>query len=148
MGSTHAYLLLILIVNLFIAAEASYYTYAGNTFFDAWTFTNNYDKNNTGRVMWVDRPTAMANNLTSINSAGHAVIKMHTQQVVPNEKLGAPRVIRYLRFRESHHNGRAGGNPTTAAGRPTGSTKNSASRGCGHGSSEAWYITALVLGLL
>ncbi|KAM6492062.1 glycoside hydrolase family 16 protein [Amanita muscaria] len=84
MGST---LLFTLIVNLFIAAEASYYPlreYAGNTFFDAWTFTNDYDRNNTGRVIWVDRPTAMANNLTSINSAGHAVIKVDTQQVVPN----------------------------------------------------------------
>ncbi|KAF8801580.1 hypothetical protein BYT27DRAFT_7198151 [Phlegmacium glaucopus] len=58
--------------------------YAGSTFFDRWAYYGTFDNTTWGNVTYVDRATATTNQLTYVNSAGNAVIKVdNTTTILP-----------------------------------------------------------------
>jgi len=50
--------------------------YSGSTFFDNWVYQNGIDANTTGNVLYQTQTQAVQENLTYLNSAGHAIIKV------------------------------------------------------------------------
>ncbi|GJJ15414.1 hypothetical protein Clacol_009690 [Clathrus columnatus] len=58
-------------------------TYAGPTFFDDWIYYNNFDNLTNGDAIFVSKEVATADNLTFINSAGNAVIRVDNFTQVP-----------------------------------------------------------------
>ena len=94
------------------AASALYHPvreYAGSTFFDRWTYYGNYDNTTqgeccfffyysgflndtrrTGNVTYVDQATAVADQLTYVNSAGNAIIKVDNTTTI----VAAPLIYR------------------------------------------------------
>ncbi|OBZ74401.1 putative glycosidase C21B10.07 [Grifola frondosa] len=67
--------------------------YSGANFFSGWDYFDNYDNLTGGATNWVDQATADSSNLTYINSAGNAVIKVDNASFVPYpDKRNAARV--------------------------------------------------------
>lgn len=60
-------------------------SYQGSSFFDGWDFFVGADPTN-GIVTYIDQPTAQSANLTSINSAGHAIMRVETTPQVQNTR--------------------------------------------------------------
>ncbi|KAH9947964.1 concanavalin A-like lectin/glucanase domain-containing protein [Amylocystis lapponica] len=60
-------------------------SYEGNTFFNGWSFFTWADPTD-GNVRYVDQGTAQANNLTSLNSAGNAVMRVETTPQVQGNR--------------------------------------------------------------
>jgi len=59
--------------------------YQGNSFFDGWSFFTAADPTD-GTVQYVDQSTAQSANLTSINSAGNAIMRVDTTPVVSGNR--------------------------------------------------------------
>ena len=61
--------------------------------FDAWTYQNGIDTNTTGNVLFQTRQQATQEQLTYVNSAGHAIIKVdNTTSGVGDPTFGRPSV--------------------------------------------------------
>ncbi|PCH33206.1 glycoside hydrolase family 16 protein [Wolfiporia cocos MD-104 SS10] len=60
--------------------------YQGNSFFDGWSFFTASDPTD-GTVEYVGQSTAASNNLTSINSAGHAIMRVDTTPKVSGNRM-------------------------------------------------------------
>ncbi|TFK92177.1 glycoside hydrolase family 16 protein [Polyporus arcularius HHB13444] len=58
--------------------------YAGQSFFTGWDYADGFDNTTNGAVNWLNQSAATAANLTSINSAGRAVIKVDDFTNLPN----------------------------------------------------------------
>jgi len=58
---------------------------SGNTFFSGWDFFTGADPTN-GNVQYVDQTTAQSSNLTSINSAGNAIMRVDTTPKVSGSR--------------------------------------------------------------
>ncbi|CCM01312.1 uncharacterized protein FIBRA_03361 [Fibroporia radiculosa] len=59
--------------------------YQGNSFFDGWTFFTASDPTD-GTVQYVDQSTATSTNLTSINGAGNAIMRVDTTPKVSGNR--------------------------------------------------------------
>ncbi|KIJ54491.1 glycoside hydrolase family 16 protein [Sphaerobolus stellatus SS14] len=59
-------------------------TYAGSSFFDRWTYYNNFDNLTNGDAIFVSQTVAETSQLTFINSAGNAIIKVDNETEVPS----------------------------------------------------------------
>lgn len=57
----------------------------GDTFFDDWVFFVGADPTH-GVVQYLDQPTALSSNLTSINGDGHAIMKVNTTQTISGNR--------------------------------------------------------------
>jgi uncharacterized membrane protein YgcG len=67
--------------------------YSGSTFFDAWTYQNGIDANTTGNVLFQTREQAMQEQLTFVNAAGNAIIKVdNTTSGAGDPTFGRPSV--------------------------------------------------------
>lgn len=60
-------------------------SYSGNTFFSGWDFFTGADPTN-GNVQYVDQATAQSSNLTSINNAGNAIMRVDTTPQVSGNR--------------------------------------------------------------
>ncbi|EKM60708.1 glycoside hydrolase family 16 protein [Phanerochaete carnosa HHB-10118-sp] len=60
-------------------------SYQGSSFFTGWDFFVGGDPTN-GIVTYIDQPTSQSANLTSINSAGHAIMSVETTPQVTNTR--------------------------------------------------------------
>ncbi|KAH9964574.1 concanavalin A-like lectin/glucanase domain-containing protein [Russula dissimulans] len=60
-------------------------SYSGNNFFSGWNFFTGSDPTN-GIVNYVDQPTAQSSNLTSINEAGNAIMRVDTTPQVTGNR--------------------------------------------------------------
>ncbi|KAK0230125.1 concanavalin A-like lectin/glucanase domain-containing protein [Armillaria fumosa] len=58
------------------ALYAPLHEYAGQSFFNGWTFPGYYDNTTSGSVIFVDQATATADNLAYVNNAGHAILRV------------------------------------------------------------------------
>ncbi|KZV70420.1 glycoside hydrolase family 16 protein [Peniophora sp. CONT] len=74
--------------------------FSGTTFFDKWTFYDNFDNLTNGDVIWVSEETARSTNLAYVNAAGNAIMKVdnHTQ-VASNQKRNSVRIASNDEFR-------------------------------------------------
>lgn len=62
-------------------------SYEGNNFFNGWDFQTGPDSTTGGAVTYVDLNTGNANNLTEINSAGNAVMRVETTPTVSSSRM-------------------------------------------------------------
>lgn len=80
----------------FVCAQGPYTlvkTYEGATFFDDWVYFNNFDNLTNGDVVFVSQEVAMSSNLTFVNDAGNAIIKVdNSSLVVFNQKRNSVRI--------------------------------------------------------
>ncbi|GJJ15425.1 hypothetical protein Clacol_009702 [Clathrus columnatus] len=68
-------------------------TFQGETFFDDWTYFDGPDLLTNGDVVWVSKEVAIETNLTFVNNAGNAIIKVdNTSLVVFNQKRNSIRI--------------------------------------------------------
>ncbi|CCA69113.1 related to endo-1,3(4)-beta-glucanase [Serendipita indica DSM 11827] len=74
--------------------------YKGQNFFSAWDYYGKYDNLTNGDVIWVNQSVAVSNpQLTYINSAGNAIIKVDDTTTVPyNEKRNSVRLTSLDKF--------------------------------------------------
>ncbi|KAM0750678.1 hypothetical protein T439DRAFT_342968 [Meredithblackwellia eburnea MCA 4105] len=67
--------------------------YSGSTFFDRWSYYGHYDNLTNGDTIFVNQSLADSLDLTYINSAGNAIIKVDNTSTVPyNEKRNTVRI--------------------------------------------------------
>ncbi|KAK4686775.1 hypothetical protein P7C73_g3342, partial [Tremellales sp. Uapishka_1] len=100
--SARAYVLSLLSVYLLSATPATatgttslVRSYEGSTFFDRWTYYGNYDNTTEGDAEYVNRTVAVGSpELTYINSAGNAIIKVdNTSTVAYNDKRNTVKIL-------------------------------------------------------
>ncbi|OSD00034.1 glycoside hydrolase family 16 protein [Trametes coccinea BRFM310] len=68
--------------------------YSGSNFFEGWDFFDGFDNTTNGDVNYLSQANATADNLVSVNSAGHAIIRVDNTTFVPfNFKRNSVKVI-------------------------------------------------------
>ncbi|THH06004.1 hypothetical protein EW146_g9746 [Bondarzewia mesenterica] len=72
-------------------------SYSGNNFFSGWDFFTGGDPTN-GIITYVDQNTAQSNNLTSINSAGNAIMGVDTTAQVSGNNRKSVRITTEYAF--------------------------------------------------
>jgi hypothetical protein len=90
-----AFSLLCFSSHMFSVSAATYKLaddYSGTTFFDHWDYYGKYDNLTLGDVNWVDKANATSKQLTYVNSAGNAILKVSTETVVYDNKRDAVRI--------------------------------------------------------
>lgn len=67
--------------------------YSGQSFFDRWDFYGSWDNLTLGDVWWLNRSSAVAQNLAYTDARGHAIMKVDNSSNVPsNQKRNSVRI--------------------------------------------------------